>query len=337
MPSLLKYKYLITLMLCLQAMLFAKEKKMDMDKQSRVFLDVINALSLPPLETWSIEDIRKDDQNFWGYQSTSLIKNVKDISIPGAYGNIPLRIYLPLGEGNFPVMVTFHGGGWMTGSLKANDGFCREVCNHVQCIVVSVDYRLAPEFPFPVPVEECYTATEWVVNNILKYQGDPNRIAISGDSAGGNLAAAVTLMARDRGILSHIRCQVLIYPVLDDNFERASYIEFANDHLLTKNQMQFFWKNYFPSKHKKNPYAAPLQEEDLKKLPQTLVIQAYFDPLCDDSTAYAKSLRKAGVDVELLSYPTIHAFMSFADRLSIGKAATDDVIAYLQKALVREP
>lgn len=301
----------------------------EMDRESRAFLDVVNENPMPPLESIPLESFRTDNP-FWGYKSDAPIKGVEDISISGPYGQIPLRIYTPLGAGPFPVMVTFHGGGWVTGSLKAHDGFCREICSHAECLVVSVDYRLAPENKFPIPLEECYFATEWVSKHISQYRGDPYRLSVSGDSAGGNLAAAVALMAKDR---KHpfICSQVLIYPVLDHNFLTSSYSEFENGYLLTKGQMEFFWKSYLQGQ-KATPYAAPFQAENLKGLPPALIIIAFFDPLRDEGLAYAHRLQQAGVPVELLGYPTIHAFMSFADRLQIGKEATDQVAEFLKKA-----
>lgn len=300
----------------------------QMDAQTRAYLNKINTLRFIPIEKLPLSVLRTSPSPY-GYESKALIKKTEQISIPGPSGEIPLRIYTPEGQGPFPVFVNFHGGGWTLGGLHNCDGFCAEICNRAQCIVVSVDYHLAPEYKFPKPLLDCYTATQWAAENISKYNGDPKKIAVGGDSAGGNLATAVALMARDKKSIN-LCCQVLMYPVTNYNFSTDSYQAFAEGYMLTTSTMKWMWENYLSADADgSNPYASPLQEASLRGLPQALVITAEFDPLRDDSLAYAKKLAQANVEVVQITYPTIHGFISFADRLDVGKAATMLIANYL--------
>lgn len=304
---------------------------MKMDLQTKKFLDDFNALQLPPFEQQSIEAIR-NSPGFFGYKSDAPIAEVKNITINGSLGKILLRIYIPHGSGPFPVFVTFHGGAWIAGNLENHDALCREICNQSCCVVVSVDYRLAPEHKFPEPLQDCYDATVWAAGDeIKKYKGDPTKIAVGGDSAGGNLAAAVALMARDKGKPT-IKAQALIYPVLDHNFETKSYNQFAENYFLTKSSMKWFWNQYLRSAaDATNAYAAPLQAKDFKQLPATFIVVGSFDPLHDEGVAFGEKLKAAQVPVEVKEYATIHAFVSFADKLDVGKQATTDVVEFLKR------
>ena len=233
-------------------------------------------------------------------------------------------------RGPFPVFVTFHGGGWVTGSLNNHDGICRELCAQANYLVVSVDYRLAPENKFPTPLNDCYQATLWVENNIQSYNRDPQKIVVGGDSEGGNLAAAVALNAREENKPS-IKAEVLIYPALDNNFETESYIKYANGFFQTKSSCKWFWSQYLKDKNDaNNSNAAPLKAKSSDNLPPTLIIIAELDVLKDEALNYGKKLEEAGVKVKILKYPSIHGFVSFADRLDIGKKATEDIAEYLQ-------
>ena len=302
---------------------------MEMDKQTQNFLNNLNSQNFPPLETFTPEQIRNFPPLF-GYESKASIKSVGDVRIPVENGEIVLRIYTPNGQGPFPVFVTFHGGGWVTGSLNNHDGICRESRAQANYLVVSVDYRLAPENKFPKPLNDCYQATLWVENNIQSYNGDPQKIVVGGDSAGGNLAAAVALNAREENKPS-IKAEVLIYPALDNNFETESYIKYANGFFQTKSSCKWFWSQYLKDKNDaNNSYAAPLKAKSLDNLPPTLIIIAELDVLKDEALNYGKKLEEAGVKVKILKYPSIHGFVSFADRLDIGKKATEDIAEYLQ-------
>ena len=229
-----------------------------------------------------------------------------------AAGSIPVRIYRPVGEGPFPVLVFYHGGGFVVCDLDTHDEICRQLCAGGNLLVISVQYRLAPEAPFPAPLEDCYAATCWAAENAQNYQGLASQLLVAGDSAGGNFAAAVSIMARDRGTPAISR-QLLIYPVTDFNFETDSYTENAEGYFLTRSMMQWFWGHYLQDSEQGNdPLASPLRAQ-LGGLPPAAVITAGYDPLRDEGKAYARALKAAGVDVQLRHFPgMVHGFVTMA-------------------------
>lgn len=302
-----------------------------MDAQSRVLLNEINSLNLPPVETLPVDQLVKETEKNVSVSSVEM-KKIEEIKIIGSLGEIPIRIYIPLGQGPFPVFITFHGGGWAFGNLDLHDPFCRTIADKAKVVVVSVGYRLAPKYKFPKPLLDCYSATEWVAKNIAKFRGDPNRLVVSGQNSGGNLAAAVALMAKDKGGPS-IAYQVLIYPVTNYGFDTPSYKQFADGFCLTKNAMKWFWSLYLNnSKEGKNPYASPLQAPDLSNLPPAMFVLADFDPLYDDGVQYAQKLQKNRVPVTINTYPTFHGFINMDDHLTIGQEALDDIANQLKSA-----
>ncbi len=238
------------------------------------------------------------------------VGNVMELAI-GEEG-IPVRVYVPEGEGPYSTVVYFHGGGWVLGDLDTHDATCRTLTNKTDSMVISVDYRLAPEHKFPTPLEDCYTVLEWVFDDADTMQIDTDRVAIAGDSAGGNLAAAVALLARDRDGPSIAR-QVLIYPVTQYGFDMDSYEENGEGYLLTKADMEWFWDLYLRDDvDGKNPYASPLEASSLEGLPPATVITCGFDPLRDEGAAYASQLEAAGVDVNHINYDdAIHGIAQF--------------------------
>jgi len=261
---------------------------------------------------------------------------VREFTIDGPAGGIPVRIYTPDGTGPFPVLVYFHGGGWVVGNLDTHDPTCRALTNATDCVVVSVDYRLAPEHQFPAAVEDCYAATRWVSDNPGVVHGDPDRIAVGGDSAGGNLAAAVTQAARDFDG-PELAYQTLLYPVTNHVFDTASYEENAEGYFLTKADMAWFWDHYLGDEFSgQNPYASPLKARDLAGLPPATVVTCGFDPLRDEGLAYVDRLRDAGVDVTSRTYDDmIHGFMSMLVEPDLDQArdAIAEVGSDLQEAL----
>ncbi|SRR5579883_2256380 len=261
------------------------------------------------------------------------VAKVEDRSIPGPDGSVPVRIYTPEGSAPFPVMVFFHGGGWVIGNIESHDALCRKLTNAIGCVTVSVDYRLAPESKFPAAAEDCYAATLWVSENAAALGCDPKRLAVCGDSAGGNLAAAVPLMARDRG-KPPIAFQALLYPCTDGTLETGSMKELAEGYFLTRGAMVWFWNHYLrDDQDRTHPYAAPIHAPELKGLPPALIITAEFDPLRDEGEAYAARLSKAGVPVTCTRYDgTIHGFVSMADNLDKGKDAIKQVVSTLKAA-----
>jgi acetyl esterase len=225
---------------------------------------------------------------------------------------IPIRVYIPESEGPYSAVVYFHGGGWVLGDIETHDETCRALTNETDSMVVSVDYRLAPEYKFPTPLEDCYTALSWVFDNAQEMQIDTGNVIIAGDSAGGNLAAAVALMARDRDGPAIDR-QVLIYPVTNHSYDTMSYDENGEGYLLTKRDMKWFWDHYLESDvDGKNPYASPLQAKSLEGLPPATVITCGFDPLRDEGAAYAHRLEEAGIPVNHTNYDdAIHGIAQF--------------------------
>ncbi len=243
-------------------------------------------------------------------------------------------------SGPFPILVWYHGGGWVVGDLESADGTARHLTVGGNCITISVDYRLALETKFPGAADDCYAATVWAAQHAASLNGDPARIAVGGDSAGGNLAAAVSLMARDRQGPA-LAFQLLIYPVTDRDFSTASYRQNAEGYLLSTDGMKWYWEHYLSSAaDAANPYAAPLQASDLSNLPAALVITAEYDPLCDEGKAYAQKLQAAGVSTTCTRYDgMIHGFFgmsglrdNMSGLLDKGKQAVDEASAALRGA-----
>jgi acetyl esterase len=260
----------------------------------------------------------------------------EDRLIEGAGGDIPIRIYTPHepAEGEKPpILVFYHGGGFVIGSLDSYDSLCRALANRAACIVVSVDYRLAPEHKFPAAVDDALEAYQWIADHASELDGDVARMAIAGDSAGGNVAAVTAIGIRDEGDIAPL-LQILIYPVTDGTPETPSHHEFAEGRLLTRGNILWFYGHYMTNpEDAKNPRFAPLLAEDLTGLAPALVIVAGHDPLRDEGIAYAERLRQAGVVVELSNYEgMVHGFLSFADAVDQGKAAIEQVAAALRTA-----
>ncbi|NBC22378.1 MAG: alpha/beta hydrolase fold domain-containing protein [Gammaproteobacteria bacterium] len=237
---------------------------------------------------------------------------VADTTLPGSAGPVPVRVYTPEGDGPFPVFVNFHGGGWVIGDLDTADAVCRDICRTAGCVVVSVDYRLAPEHPFPAAVEDACAAVAWVADNMGQLQGN-GRLAVGGESAGGNLAAVACQWARDRGG-PEIHFQLLLYPVVDHDMERASYRENGAGYMLELDTMRWFWDHYCPDPARRTePQASPLRAADLSNLPPALVVTAEFDPLRDEGEAYAAALAAAGTEAEAVRYDgLVHDFFATA-------------------------
>jgi len=241
------------------------------------------------------------------------LHDVSDRSIPGPVGDIPIRIYKPSAGDNLPILVYFHGGGWVIGNLDTHDSVCRKLCKDAQVMVVAVDYRLSPEHKFPVPLDDCYAALQWVADNASSIGGDADRIAVGGDSAGGNLATVVSIKARDENGPS-IKYQLLIYPVTDGSRDAQSKIDFASGYLLTKRDMDYFGDCYInEASDYLNPRISPLLASDLSGLPPAFLLTAGFDPLRDEGKAYAEKMKNAGVLVDYKNYEgTIHAFFGIS-------------------------
>ncbi|NTU29737.1 alpha/beta hydrolase [Brevibacillus sp. HB1.1] len=227
------------------------------------------------------------------------LAKVEDKLIPaGADAEINIRMYTPEGQGPFPLFVYYHGGGWVIGDLETVDASCRMLAHLSGRIVVSVDYRLAPEHKFPVPVADSYAALKWVSENASSINGSASDLVVGGDSAGGNLSTVLSLLAKDQNGPA-IKAQVLIYPVTDMRFDSPSYMEFQEGFGLNRDLMLWFSNHYINHEYDKgNPYVAPLSARDLSNLPPAIVITAECDVLRDEGIAYAERLKNAGVKVE---------------------------------------
>lgn len=297
---------------------------MPLDEQVEEFLTQMNSAKNKPYSQMPVEQARRQM-----VVATTLLgpgpkmHRTEEIAIEVEGGQIPVRVYHPADVQNLPVLIYFHGGGWVLGNVDTHDGYCRALAAGAGIKVVSVDYRLAPEHKFPTAAEDCYAATCWISKNAASLGGDPQRIAVGGDSAGGNLAAVVALMARDRSG-PEIAFQLLNYPITDFDLETASYNENAAGYGLTKDTMNWFWNHYLPTpKDASNPYACPLKAESLASLPPALVVTAEYDPLRDEGEAYARRLSKEGGATELVRYDgMIHGFTR---RYRIWPAAGDAI------------
>lgn len=248
--------------------------------------------------------------------------------------DIPIRIYQPLVPAGKGALIYFHGGGWVLGDLDSHDSICRRLAGGAGVSVIAVDYRLAPEAPFPAPLQDCYAATRWVANNAAELGIDSHRIAIGGDSAGGNLAAAVALLARDESWPT-IRFQLLVYPVTDARFDTPSYRDNASGYMLTRRTMMWFWDQYLPDlSERSQPLASPLRADSYAALPPALVQTAEYDPLRDEGEAYANAMSSAGVKVQHTRYSgLIHGFLGMYETVPASRAAIREATSALREAL----
>ncbi len=308
---------------------------MPLDPQARALLDQLDALGGPPMSELSAEDARA------GFAALTAVTGppeqpvpTEDRELPGPLGPIPVRVYRPSSDASLPVIVYFHGGGWVIGDIESHDTVCHRLAAGVPAVVVSVDYRLAPEHRFPAAVEDCDAATAWVSEHAEELGGDTTRLAVAGDSAGGNLAAVVSRRSRDRGGPA-IVFQLLIYPGTDMTRSLPSHVENGTGYLLDSDTMTWFLGNYLEGTDPRDPDASPLFVDDLSGLPPALVLTAEFDPLRDEGEAYAKRLAEAGVAVTLSRYDgMIHGFYGLDSLFTAAGLATEETITALQKALV---
>src|SRR5215468_2192594 len=307
---------------------------MPLDPQAQRIIDATNALGLPPMEQMSPAAARASmRERTAGLGPVEEVARTEDHRVPVEGGAITVRCYTPKGPGPFPVHVYFHGGGWVIGDIETHDGICRSLANAAGCVVASVDYRLAPEHKYPVAAQDAFAATRWIAREAGRLGVDGGRIAVGGDSAGGNLAAAVALMARD-GDGPPLALQVLVYPVTHHSFDTPSYREHAEGYLLTRSAMRWFWNHYLPRQEDGlEPLASPLLSRSLHGLPPALVITAEYDPLRDEGEAYAARLGEAGVPVTVTRYPgMIHGFLRMINLVDKARAARDEIASALRKA-----
>lgn len=294
-----------------------------MDSQARAFLDAIAMVKGPSLATLPPPEAR---ELFSGLTDLFLPKTeVGAVSDHQSPGGISFRVYRPLGvpEGPLPTVVYLHGGGWVLGNVETHDTLCRHFANAGKVLVVSVDYRLSPEHAFPGPLEDCQEVLEHLVKEASTYGVDSDRLGVAGDSAGGNLSAALCIKMRDENGPA-IKAQLLIYPVTDAKCDTPSFEAYAEDHGLSKAEMLIFWQQYLGDTDGSHPLASPVLTKDLTRLPTARILTAEYDILRDEGERYAEALREAGVPVELKRYEgVIHGFVHFSGFIDQGRVALE--------------
>ncbi|MBK6852470.1 MAG: alpha/beta hydrolase [Burkholderiales bacterium] len=317
--------------------------------QARVLLDLIDQRGLAPTHTLTPRQARDlyRERRFFTQPEAPPVALVRELSATGPHGVIPLRLYRPLGSANdarLPVLVYFHGGGWVIGDLDTHDTLCRQLANGSGCAVVSVDYRLAPEHRFPSAVDDCLAATQWVARHGVELGLDASRLAVGGDSAGGNLAAVVTLLLRDVATAGPgqgearpvVRFQLLIYPATDMRCVAPSHTSNGQGYLLTRDTIDYFCGHYIPADagDLADVKASPLLHPDLSDLPPALVLTAGYDPLRDEGLHYAQRLTEAGVRTSLVCFERqIHGFILMGRVLDEANTAVALCADELRRAL----
>ena len=300
----------------------------------KTLLDQVAAQGSPPLSSQGVELVRQGYVATRGFLSEKPdVANVEDRVIPGPAGDIPVRIYTPDGVAPYPVLVYYHGGGWVIGSIETHDGICRAYANAAGCIVVNVDYRLAPEHRFPAAVDDAFAVLNWVAEHAADFGGDPSRMAVGGESAGANLSAVIAQLATEAGRPA-LKYQILAYPVTNLAFDTESYETNADGYFLTQESMRWFWDLYLNDESEgADPKASPLLREDVSGLPSGIVITPEYDPLRDEGIAYGRRLKEAGVDFEVwVPDGMIHEFLGMTNILPEAKQAIETLGGKLRTA-----
>ncbi len=307
---------------------------MPLDERVKTMLDQMAALGQPPIHELSPQEARANRRETAAlglYPETPA--NAEDRRIPGPAGEVGVRVYRPEAAEMLPIVVFLHGGGWVIGDIESHDAVCHQLATRVPAVVVSVDYRLAPEHRYPAALEDCYAATLWAHRHAGELGADAHRMAVAGDSAGGNLSALVALRCRDEGG-PRLAFQLLVYPATDLTCSFPSHVENGQGYLLTSDAMAWFLDHYIDERERTSPGASPHFVEDLSGLPPALVITAEFDPLRDEGEAYAERLRAAGVPATSTRYPgMIHAFFHMDAVLPQAGRAIDEAATALRAAL----
>lgn len=307
---------------------------MALDPDAQGIADALADLMPGPMHTLGVTGARAFvDQLHAQSPPPPPLHSVDDRTIPGPACPIPVRVYRPGPDTGLPVLVYLHGGGWTIGTLETCEAVCRSLSEKAGCVVVSVDYRLAPENKFPAAIDDSYAAVEWVAAHADELGVDPDRIAVGGDSAGANLSAAICILARDRGG-PPITFQLLAYPATEYAVERTSWVEHASAPLLTAKDVTWFWGQYLRDEADRfDPHATPSNASSLAELPPAFILTAEEDPLRDDGEQYGERLREAGVDAVVQRYPGVfHGFFSMVGVLSRTAEAVDDAAGHLIRA-----
>ncbi|GAA4350640.1 alpha/beta hydrolase [Variovorax defluvii] len=307
--------------------------------QAQAFIDLLIERKVPPTHTLPVADARSfyRDRRAFAQPAPGEVAAVRDLSAPGPLGPVPLRLYRPLGSAAgavLPVLIYYHGGGWTIGDLDTHDTLCRELCNQSGCAVVAVDYRMGPEHRFPAAVNDAVAATRWVREQAQVLGVDAARLAVGGDSAGGNLAAVVAIAARDAGDLP-IAFQLLIYPATDMRRLHPSHTSNGQGYVLTRDTIAYFHDHYIADPaHDLDWRASPLLHPDLSHLPPALVLTAGYDPLRDEGLDYARALTAAGNRAAYVCFERqIHGFITMGRLLDEANTAVSMCAAELQRVL----
>lgn len=307
---------------------------MPIDPQVEGLLREMAAEGAPPIRELPIAEARAMAEGMVVLAGDPIeVGSIRDITIPVDAAEIGARVYTPEGTGPHPVVMFFHGGGWVICSLDSHDNVARAICRDADAVVVSVDYRMAPEFRFPTAANDCYAATRWVADNATSLGGDASRLAVCGDSAGGNLSAVVSQMARDAGGPA-LSFAALIYPAVDMTAQGGSLDQNASGYFLERDDMEWFMNLYLSMEERANPLASPLLHSNLSDLPACFIATCEYDPLRDEGEAYGAALRASGVQAENKRYDgLIHAVANMTGVLDGGRALVADVGGRLRTAL----
>jgi acetyl esterase len=306
---------------------------MPVDPQIQALLD--RGTGVPATHTLPVAEARRQYEARIALMAPpAQVAKVAERCIDGPAGLLKLRIYTPAGRGPFPLLMFFHGSGFLLCSIDTHDGMCRNLAAGIGCVVVSVDYRLAPEHKFPAGLDDCLTATRWAAAHAAELGIDPTRIMLAGDSAGGNMAAVTAIRVRDES--GPTLCgQMLLYPVTDYHTPGTpSYAENADGYGLTRDTMEWFWGHYLKDPAEaENPYASPLRAPDLTRLPPAYVMSAEYDPLRDEAELYGERLRAARVPVEISRRPGMnHGFLFWVGVVAAADAAMSEACAWARQA-----
>jgi len=308
---------------------------MPLDHDAEILLKMIREANRPTFE--SVGAVAARDLYMAGRKALSPdpmpIAETRDLAIPGPGGPIAARLYRSAKNGKLPVLVFFHGGGWVVGNIDSHEAMCRHVANRAECAILSVDYRMGPEHKFPAAVEDGFAATAWTADNAASLGVDPRQLAVGGDSAGGNLAAVVSLLARDKRA-PRVSCQLLIYPATDAAMRHDSVARYAEGYVLTRATMRWFYEQYLRTPEDAADWrVSPLLAPDLSRLPPAYVMTAGYDPLCDEGDAYAARLAAAGVPVTHRRFPgQVHGFVTNGRVIRAAETALDEVAAAVKAA-----
>ena len=316
---------------------------MPLHPQAQAILEAVESMGLPPIEAMSIEEIRGTVAAIGNFMvPVEEVASVVDTIVPADHADVPLRIYTPAEEGDEgglrPGILYFHGGGFGSGSIDVVDPLCRALANRSGCVVISVGYRLAPEYPYPAAVTDAYTATVWIHAKGVVFGIDTERLAVMGDSAGATLATVTSMILRDKGELAKFSLQVLVYPVTDMATDQSqSRQELAEGYLLTTALMDLYAENYIGGEAEQaaDPYVSPLFMENLSNLPAAIIVVAEYDPLRDEGIEYATRLKNAGNFVDLRrEQGMIHGFFWMGGAIDRGRELLDELGHDLRQSLV---